>query len=229
MAVCVVCCAVRSEAEPPRPASVSADQRQYSIQALLLLAEVTVTLLDVVYRSEEKERVIPLLSNILYNVFPYLKNHRSDSVVQCMISSLADICARCSWLWETWLLMAHLWADGSILTWHLLMRQIAHIVLSCILYKCQQCHMTSVCHSSQNVIHREIPSEGCDQTHDDRGKLQVIRKLRENDYVYIHMVVWWCMYDIRVSVGFKERGAGSLGYEVVVWGQSPPEAEIIFV
>ena len=62
--------------EPQRPVTVSADHRQYSVQALLLLAEVTVTLLDVVYRSEEKERVIPLLSNILYNVFPYLKNHR---------------------------------------------------------------------------------------------------------------------------------------------------------
>jgi len=71
---------------PPRPAvsgTASADHRQYSIQALMLLAEVTVTLLDVVYRSEEKERVIPLLSNILYNVFPYLKNHRSPAYSHC--------------------------------------------------------------------------------------------------------------------------------------------------
>jgi len=71
---------VKPVVEPSRPASVAADHRQYSIQALMLLAEVTVTLLDVVYRSEEKERVIPLLSNILYNVFPYLKNHRSQSI-----------------------------------------------------------------------------------------------------------------------------------------------------
>ena len=55
---------------------MTAAHQQYSVQALMLLAQVTVTLLDVVYRSEEKERVIPLLSNILYNVFPYLKNHR---------------------------------------------------------------------------------------------------------------------------------------------------------
>lgn len=54
----------------------SNNQHQYSVQALILLSEVTATLLDVVYRSEEKERVIPLLNNILYNVFPYLKNHR---------------------------------------------------------------------------------------------------------------------------------------------------------
>jgi len=70
--------------EPPRPASLMADHRQYSVQALMLLAEVTVTLLDVVYRSEEKERVIPLLSNILNNVFPYLKNHRSFLTSFCM-------------------------------------------------------------------------------------------------------------------------------------------------
>ena len=62
--------------ELQRSAAVTAAHQQYSVQALMLLAQVTVTLLDVVYRSEEKERVIPLLSNILYNVFPYLKNHR---------------------------------------------------------------------------------------------------------------------------------------------------------
>ena len=54
----------------------------------MLLAEVTVTLLDVVYRSEEKERVIPLLSNILYNVFPYLKNHRSETTISFCYSNM---------------------------------------------------------------------------------------------------------------------------------------------
>jgi len=71
-------CVVKPTVEPQqRAVNVSTDHQQFSVQALMLLAEVTVTLLDVVYRSEEKERVIPLLSNILYNVFPYLKNHRS--------------------------------------------------------------------------------------------------------------------------------------------------------
>jgi len=79
-----VLCTVKPAVEPQRPVTVTADHRQYSVQALMLLAEVTVTLLDVVYRSEEKERVIPLLSNILYNVFPYLKNHRSESLVVVM-------------------------------------------------------------------------------------------------------------------------------------------------
>ena len=75
--------------------TVRADHRQYSVQALILLAEVTVTLLDVVYRSEEKERVIPLLSNILYNVFPYLKNHRLESLSLClMVMEAAVHCDR---------------------------------------------------------------------------------------------------------------------------------------
>ena len=91
---CGLCClllyVVKPAVEPSRPASVAADHRQYSIQALMLLAEVTVTLLDVVYRSEEKERVIPLLSNILYNVFPYLKNHRSQSIA-CFLTFIETV------------------------------------------------------------------------------------------------------------------------------------------
>jgi len=56
--------------------SLPADSHQYSVQALVLLTDVTATLLDVVYKSEEKEqRVIPLLNNILCKIFPYLKNH----------------------------------------------------------------------------------------------------------------------------------------------------------
>jgi len=53
------------------------DNHQYSVQALVLLTDVTATLLDLIYRSEEKEqRATPLLNSILCNVFPYLKNHR---------------------------------------------------------------------------------------------------------------------------------------------------------
>ncbi|KAJ8388524.1 hypothetical protein AAFF_G00132380 [Aldrovandia affinis] len=47
----------------------------YSVQALTLLAEVLAPLLDVVYRSDEKEKAVPLISRLLYYVFPYLKNH----------------------------------------------------------------------------------------------------------------------------------------------------------
>ncbi|XP_059199122.1 protein dopey-2 [Centropristis striata] len=47
----------------------------YSVQALVLLAEVLAPLLDMVYRSDEKEKAIPLISRLMYYVFPYLKNH----------------------------------------------------------------------------------------------------------------------------------------------------------
>ena len=68
-----------SETEPEPVSSKLAsihNLRPYSVQALVMLAELTATLLDVVYRSEEKERVVPLLNSIMHNVFPYLRNHR---------------------------------------------------------------------------------------------------------------------------------------------------------
>ncbi|XP_063069952.1 protein dopey-2 isoform X2 [Engraulis encrasicolus] len=47
----------------------------YSVQALALLAEVLAPLLDMVFRSDEKEKAVPLISRLMYYVFPYLKNH----------------------------------------------------------------------------------------------------------------------------------------------------------
>uniref|UniRef100_A0A8B9WH81 DOP1 leucine zipper like protein B n=1 Tax=Bos mutus grunniens TaxID=30521 RepID=A0A8B9WH81_BOSMU len=47
----------------------------YSVQALSLLAEVLASLLDMVYRSDEKEKAVPLISRLLHYVFPYLRNH----------------------------------------------------------------------------------------------------------------------------------------------------------
>ncbi|CAB1419810.1 unnamed protein product [Pleuronectes platessa] len=47
----------------------------YSVQALALLAEMLASLLDMVYRSDEKEKAVPLISRLMYFVFPYLKNH----------------------------------------------------------------------------------------------------------------------------------------------------------
>ncbi|XP_053420170.1 protein dopey-2 isoform X2 [Nycticebus coucang] len=47
----------------------------YSVQALSLLAEALASLLDMVYRSDEKEKAVPLISRLLYYVFPYLRNH----------------------------------------------------------------------------------------------------------------------------------------------------------
>lgn len=58
--------------------SVSAPSA-YSVQALSLLAEVLAPLLDVVYRSDEKDRAVPLVSRLLYFVFPYLRNHSAHN------------------------------------------------------------------------------------------------------------------------------------------------------
>ena len=50
--------------------------RQYSVQALMMLAQLVAPLLDVVYSSDEKDKVLPLLTTIMHHVFPYLRNHR---------------------------------------------------------------------------------------------------------------------------------------------------------
>nr|XP_030736717.1 protein dopey-2 isoform X2 [Globicephala melas] len=64
------------DAAAPASAMVPASAPSvYSVQALSLLAEVLASLLDMVYRSDEKERAVPLISRLLYYVFPYLRNH----------------------------------------------------------------------------------------------------------------------------------------------------------
>lgn len=46
-----------------------------------------------VYRSDEKEKAVPLVSRLLYYVFPYLRNHRCRA---CGVPSAV----RDSGLWE---------------------------------------------------------------------------------------------------------------------------------
>ena len=38
--------------------------------------QITAPLLDVIYSSEEKDKVAPFLVTLLYNILPYLKHHR---------------------------------------------------------------------------------------------------------------------------------------------------------
>ena len=48
----------------------------HSSQALNILAEYLGKTLDIVYKSDEKDRlVIPLLTNLMFNLWPYLKTH----------------------------------------------------------------------------------------------------------------------------------------------------------
>ncbi|XP_073990011.1 protein DOP1 homolog isoform X1 [Rhodnius prolixus] len=48
---------------------------QYSVSSLTVLAQLLAPLLDVAFGSQEKERVVNLLTTLMYNVTPYLKNH----------------------------------------------------------------------------------------------------------------------------------------------------------
>jgi hypothetical protein len=58
--------------------SVSEEKRSmttYSVPALSLLGELLAPLLDIIYHSEEKEKVVPLLYSVMDYVVPYLRNH----------------------------------------------------------------------------------------------------------------------------------------------------------
>lgn len=70
-----------SEAEPPVPPPTvpsgnTSNTSSYSTQALFVLAEVLAPVLDMVFGSDEKERMTSFLTTVMYNVTPFLKNHR---------------------------------------------------------------------------------------------------------------------------------------------------------
>ncbi|XP_064098626.1 protein dopey-1 homolog [Macrobrachium nipponense] len=56
------------------------DAVSYSVAALSVLAELLAPLLDVLYVSEEKDKVVPLLTNIMAHVVPYLRNHKRGNM-----------------------------------------------------------------------------------------------------------------------------------------------------
>ena len=55
-------------------------QTQYAVPALTLLGEMLAPFLDIVYQSDEKEKVLPLLNSVMYNVMPYLRNHSRSNL-----------------------------------------------------------------------------------------------------------------------------------------------------
>ncbi|CAL4117004.1 unnamed protein product, partial [Meganyctiphanes norvegica] len=63
------------------------DASRYSVAALSVLAELLAPLLDVLYVSEEKEKVVPMLTNIMAHVIPYLKNHYLQNMSAFMACS----------------------------------------------------------------------------------------------------------------------------------------------
>lgn len=60
--------------------STTAGNVKYSVQALSILAEILAQLLDVSFVSDEKEKVVPVLSALMYTVTPYLRNHSGHNV-----------------------------------------------------------------------------------------------------------------------------------------------------
>lgn len=49
--------------------------QQHSVRAQLVLAQVLAPLLDITYGSQEKEKVAQLLTKLMENILPHLKNH----------------------------------------------------------------------------------------------------------------------------------------------------------
>uniref|UniRef100_A0A3P9J815 DOP1 leucine zipper like protein B n=1 Tax=Oryzias latipes TaxID=8090 RepID=A0A3P9J815_ORYLA len=70
----------RESAAPESTMVSSSAPSVYSVQALILLAEILAPLLDMVYQSDEKEKAVPLISRLMYYVFPYLKNHSAYNI-----------------------------------------------------------------------------------------------------------------------------------------------------
>lgn len=54
--------------------------QQYSVQAQSVMAAVLANLLDVAYGSQEKDKVVTIITTLMYNITPYLKNHTARNV-----------------------------------------------------------------------------------------------------------------------------------------------------
>ncbi|XP_063699183.1 protein dopey-1 homolog [Culicoides brevitarsis] len=54
--------------------------QQYSVQAQSILACQLAQLLDVAYGSQEKDKVVTLITTLMYNIVPYLKNHTTRNI-----------------------------------------------------------------------------------------------------------------------------------------------------
>jgi hypothetical protein len=64
------------KSEPASQPISGGNAGKHSTQALIVLADVLASLLDILFGSEEKERVVNFLINVMGNVTPYLRNHR---------------------------------------------------------------------------------------------------------------------------------------------------------
>uniref|UniRef100_A0A1I8NRH4 Uncharacterized protein n=1 Tax=Stomoxys calcitrans TaxID=35570 RepID=A0A1I8NRH4_STOCA len=54
--------------------------QKHSVQAQSVLAAILANLLDVAYGSQEKDKVVSIITTLLYNITPYLKNHTTRNI-----------------------------------------------------------------------------------------------------------------------------------------------------
>lgn len=54
--------------------------QQYSVQAQSVMAALLANLLDVAYGSQEKDKVVTIVTTLMYNITPYLKNHTARNI-----------------------------------------------------------------------------------------------------------------------------------------------------
>lgn len=54
--------------------------QKYSVQSQSVLASILANLLDVAYGSQEKDKVVSIITTLLYNITPYLKNHTTRNI-----------------------------------------------------------------------------------------------------------------------------------------------------
>ncbi|XP_008187338.1 protein dopey-1 homolog isoform X1 [Acyrthosiphon pisum] len=69
-----------TEKDIEKVGSGSGSNAQYSIPAQNVLAQLLAPLLDITFGNQEKERVCTILTMIMYNVTPYLKNHTNKNM-----------------------------------------------------------------------------------------------------------------------------------------------------
>jgi len=70
--------AVRQDLQEVENENTSGDDvnfAKHAVSALSILGKLLSNLLDIVYQSDEKEKVLPLLTTLMYNVTPYLRHH----------------------------------------------------------------------------------------------------------------------------------------------------------
>lgn len=54
--------------------------QKYSVQAQSVMAAVLANMLDVTYGSQEKDKVVTIITTLMYNIIPYLKNHTMRNI-----------------------------------------------------------------------------------------------------------------------------------------------------